>query len=307
MIRAIWDISERGGVRVDGEHYRVWGAKRGPEPAHDISIWLGAVKPRMLRLIGRKADGWLPSLAYLIEAIGRRPGARQQHHRRGRAAAGRDPREIRRLVNIRAPSDDAPGFLQGLPEQWVEDLLPLVLEHGFGTFILMGRRSAGDRACSQGRSRRRCARRSRTSGRCRHARRGRWCAAQKRWPAGVRASTTTRSGVASDKSDRAGRQAIRQGPLDLPARPAPGAGDAARERRGGGRGARFARSRTCRYRSAAAGTASAAARPTTAGSSSTSPSSNQIEVLDPESGRIRLGPAPAGATSPGRSPHMGWR
>ena len=37
----------------------------GPEPAHDIGIWLGAYKPRMLRLTGRKADGWLPSLAYL--------------------------------------------------------------------------------------------------------------------------------------------------------------------------------------------------------------------------------------------------
>ena len=47
-------------MRVDGEHYRVDGAKRGPEPAHDIPIWLGAYKPRMLRLIGAKADGWLP-------------------------------------------------------------------------------------------------------------------------------------------------------------------------------------------------------------------------------------------------------
>jgi alkanesulfonate monooxygenase SsuD/methylene tetrahydromethanopterin reductase-like flavin-dependent oxidoreductase (luciferase family) len=67
IIRAIWSPptpSERRGVYIDGEHYRVWGAKRGPEPAHDISIWLGAVKPRMLRLTGRKADGWLPSLPY---------------------------------------------------------------------------------------------------------------------------------------------------------------------------------------------------------------------------------------------------
>src|SRR6478735_3102761 len=33
VIRAIWDPSERRGVYVDGEHYRVHGAKRGPEPA----------------------------------------------------------------------------------------------------------------------------------------------------------------------------------------------------------------------------------------------------------------------------------
>ena len=31
----------------------------------DIPIWLGALKPRMQRLIGRAADGWLPSLPYL--------------------------------------------------------------------------------------------------------------------------------------------------------------------------------------------------------------------------------------------------
>ena len=40
-------------VRVDGEHYRVAGAHAGPAPAHDIAIWLGAYKPRMLRLVGR--------------------------------------------------------------------------------------------------------------------------------------------------------------------------------------------------------------------------------------------------------------
>ena len=49
VIRAIWDPSERRGVFVDGEHYRVHGAKRGPEPAHDIQIWVGALKPGMRR------------------------------------------------------------------------------------------------------------------------------------------------------------------------------------------------------------------------------------------------------------------
>jgi alkanesulfonate monooxygenase SsuD/methylene tetrahydromethanopterin reductase-like flavin-dependent oxidoreductase (luciferase family) len=65
IVRTIWDASQRGAVRVAGDQYRVWGAKRGPQPAHDISIWIGALKPRMLRLIAEKADGWLPSLFYL--------------------------------------------------------------------------------------------------------------------------------------------------------------------------------------------------------------------------------------------------
>jgi alkanesulfonate monooxygenase SsuD/methylene tetrahydromethanopterin reductase-like flavin-dependent oxidoreductase (luciferase family) len=121
VIRAIWDASEPGGVRVDGKHYRVWGAKRGPAPAHDISIWLGAYRPRMLRLIGEKADGWLPSFSYLKgDDLAR--GNRVIDE--AATEAGRDPREIRRLLNI--SSDVAT----------VEQLTPLALEHGVSTFIL---------------------------------------------------------------------------------------------------------------------------------------------------------------------------
>ncbi len=97
VIRAIWDVGERGGVRVRGEHYDVRGAKRGPEPAHDIGIWLGAYKPRMLKLTGRKADGWLPSLQYLkTEDIAPSNAAIDD----AALAAGRDPREIRRMLNL---------------------------------------------------------------------------------------------------------------------------------------------------------------------------------------------------------------
>ena len=63
IIRAIWDV-DGGTVRIDGEHYRVWGAHPGPAPAHDVGIWVGAYKKRMLGLTGRLADGWLPSSPY---------------------------------------------------------------------------------------------------------------------------------------------------------------------------------------------------------------------------------------------------
>ena len=65
IIRAIWDVGNRSHLRVDGIYYRVNGAKRGPAPAHDIGIWVGALKPRMLRLIGAKADGWLTTQSYI--------------------------------------------------------------------------------------------------------------------------------------------------------------------------------------------------------------------------------------------------
>lgn len=134
IVRAIWNGSERGGVRVAGKRYQVVGAKRGPEPAHDIAIWVGALKPRMLRLIGEKADGWLPSLFYLHD------GDLERGNRvidEAATAAGRDPREIRRLLNIGGGfAADGSGFPQGPPEQWVEQLLPLVLDLGVSTFIL---------------------------------------------------------------------------------------------------------------------------------------------------------------------------
>jgi len=134
VIRGIWDADDRRPLRLEGEYYHLRGAKRGPAPAHEIPIWLGALKPRMLRLTGSKADGWLPSLAYL------QPGEVVSSNAaidEAAVAAGREPREIRRLVNLMgqfAPRNG--GMLNGPAEQWVEQLLPLALENGFSTFIL---------------------------------------------------------------------------------------------------------------------------------------------------------------------------
>ncbi|MET0788581.1 MAG: LLM class flavin-dependent oxidoreductase [Cellulomonas sp.] len=135
IIRGIWDADERRPLRVDGTYHRVDGAKRGPAPTHDIPIWLGAYKPRMLGLVGRKADGWLPSLGYLKDGDLAAGNERIDDAAR---SAGRDPREIRRLLNLGGGSFSGHGFLQGPPEQWVDDLLPLVLDDGIATFILGG-------------------------------------------------------------------------------------------------------------------------------------------------------------------------
>jgi alkanesulfonate monooxygenase SsuD/methylene tetrahydromethanopterin reductase-like flavin-dependent oxidoreductase (luciferase family)/FAD/FMN-containing dehydrogenase len=135
VIRGIWAADERASLRLGGEYYPLRGAKRGPAPAHDIPIWLGAYKPRILRLTGRKADGWLPSLPYL------KPGDLQAGNQvidEAARDAGRDPAEIRRLLNISGRfSATGRGLLDGPPGQWVDDLLPLVLEDGVGTLIVM--------------------------------------------------------------------------------------------------------------------------------------------------------------------------
>ncbi|WP_370327508.1 LLM class flavin-dependent oxidoreductase [Euzebya sp.] len=136
IIRGIWAADERGRLVVDGDHHRVDGAKRGPAPAHDMGIWVGAYGPRMLELIGRLADGWLPSLGYLSDG----PAALRDMSRRideGAASAGRDPGDVRRLLNIEGRfGPRAEGVLQGPPERWAEDLVDMALEHGISGFIL---------------------------------------------------------------------------------------------------------------------------------------------------------------------------
>jgi alkanesulfonate monooxygenase SsuD/methylene tetrahydromethanopterin reductase-like flavin-dependent oxidoreductase (luciferase family) len=134
IIRAIWKPAGGLGVYVPGDHYRLHGAKRGPAPAHRLSLWIGAYKPRMLRLIGRKADGWLPSMFYVTEDDLER-GNRTIDY--AAIAAGRDPHDVRRLINVSGTfAGGNGGFLHGPPQQWVDQLLPFVLEHGFSTFIL---------------------------------------------------------------------------------------------------------------------------------------------------------------------------
>jgi alkanesulfonate monooxygenase SsuD/methylene tetrahydromethanopterin reductase-like flavin-dependent oxidoreductase (luciferase family) len=125
-------------------HHRVDGAKRGPAPAHDIELWLGAYKPRMQRLIGAKADGWLPGMAYLgsLSALTRGNAIIDE----AAEAAGRSPAEVRRLLDIDGTIDGNSGFPTGDADDWAEQLATLALTDGVSTFILS---SDDDRAIEQ--------------------------------------------------------------------------------------------------------------------------------------------------------------
>jgi alkanesulfonate monooxygenase SsuD/methylene tetrahydromethanopterin reductase-like flavin-dependent oxidoreductase (luciferase family) len=130
IIRLVW--SGQRGVRYEGRHYRVSGLHTGPVPAHDIGIWLGAGRPRMLDLIGRKADGWVPSSSWAPpEAL---PASlRRIDEAAGRA--GREPSSIRRVYNLMGRIQPSRGDrFQGPVPYWVEELAGLV-EIGMDTFV----------------------------------------------------------------------------------------------------------------------------------------------------------------------------
>ena len=121
VTRLMWS-GERN-LKFDGRFYQLSGVNAGPKPAHDMGIWLGAYRPRMLAITGRLADGWVPSLGYvkpddLTAANQRIDGAAR--------AAGRDPKSIRRVLNYGYPIDvDA-----------ADTLAALVLEHGMDSFLV---------------------------------------------------------------------------------------------------------------------------------------------------------------------------
>jgi alkanesulfonate monooxygenase SsuD/methylene tetrahydromethanopterin reductase-like flavin-dependent oxidoreductase (luciferase family) len=103
------------------EFWHADGKYDGPAPAHPIGVWLGAYGPRMLRITGSLADGWVPSMSYLppdkaVEAMKRVDDAA--------AAEGRQPTAIRRVYNL--SSDDPPG---------AEQLTDFATEVGFDTFV----------------------------------------------------------------------------------------------------------------------------------------------------------------------------
>ena len=152
VIRLMW--SSEPAVSFAGKHYRLDGARPGPQPAHPIGVWVGAFKPRMLRLVGRKADGWVPSLGVLS-----RDELRSGNELIDTAAAnaGRDPRSIRRIINVQGVIGDKPaplrsslpvGYLAGEPlagppDWWVDTLAGFVAD-GFDTVVFWPVETAPD-------------------------------------------------------------------------------------------------------------------------------------------------------------------
>ena len=135
VVRLMWG-GERA-VRFRGRFYSLDGVRPGPPPAHSIGIWLGAYGPRMLRVTGRLADGWVPSgPPYLAPEDVGEASARIDD---AAASAGREPRHIRRLYNVWGMVTDGPAAggesWEWPADRWVDLLTRLALEDGVDSFV----------------------------------------------------------------------------------------------------------------------------------------------------------------------------
>jgi len=107
VTRLMW--SGQRAVRYDGDFYRLKGLHPGPQPAHDMQIWLGVGGPKLLRYLGGHADGWLPS----------------------------KPSTIVRAYNVfgEISEDSADAPFSGTVDQWTQSLTSLAVDTGMDTFI----------------------------------------------------------------------------------------------------------------------------------------------------------------------------
>lgn len=130
IVRGLWDTGEVGQLRVDGSRHRATDLERGPAPAHRIPVHLAGEDARGLDLIGRYGDAWnipsaLTDAGLLVEANRRIDAAA--------IAAGRDPREIRRVLTLTA-LPVLTGDTETDPA--LDELVRLVVDAGTATVLL---------------------------------------------------------------------------------------------------------------------------------------------------------------------------
>ncbi|MEV7148943.1 LLM class flavin-dependent oxidoreductase [Streptomyces sp. NPDC093084] len=123
-------------VRHHSPYHSIGGYQAGPMPPRPVELWLGGQKRRMLALTGRHADGWISPLNIYVTP--REVPSRQEIIDEAAAAAGRDPRTVRRVYNVIGAIGErtgAPGLV-GDVERWTDTLTEWAVDLGFDTFVL---------------------------------------------------------------------------------------------------------------------------------------------------------------------------
>jgi alkanesulfonate monooxygenase SsuD/methylene tetrahydromethanopterin reductase-like flavin-dependent oxidoreductase (luciferase family) len=143
IMRGLW----QPGPPIDhaGAVFSVSGAVPGPFPAHRIPIWFGASGPRMLRLLGRVADGWIAPISTPFDT---KPAA-QDLIDAGAQQAGRAPSSIRRAIQLvgtivpdappaRRPRSGPGGTpIRATTADWVAIIAEFVTQERFDTVNLL--------------------------------------------------------------------------------------------------------------------------------------------------------------------------
>ena len=130
ILRGTWANEQ---FSYEGKQYHAAGATVTPKPVNGtIPIFIGAAQPRMMRLTGRTADGWIRNGGWPSDLGAYR--AQLDMLEKAAAGAGRDGTRIHRVVNCNAyvgNEDPAtklattfgnPGGLTGTPEQVLETI-----------------------------------------------------------------------------------------------------------------------------------------------------------------------------------------
>lgn len=94
IMRGLWSTS---GFSYAGQHFRTEGATIEPKPGHPIPLWLGVFGDQMIDLVGRKADGWIPTYQLLKPEQAYR---KLEHIRKVAETTGRNPDDITYAYNV---------------------------------------------------------------------------------------------------------------------------------------------------------------------------------------------------------------
>lgn len=149
VIRLIWNYGkDRSRVSFPGKYYQLENAQAGPSPYHKMSIWTGAMGPRMMSVIGKLTDGWVIPLSTNIS--GDEIRIRQEMIDESARKDGRSPKSIRRIAQVVGAIDERerpekfekkPFFLHdkspfiGSVSHWIDWLTSSYKDLGLDTFI----------------------------------------------------------------------------------------------------------------------------------------------------------------------------
>ena len=127
-------------VTFQGEFYQV--TDLAPAPVATPPIWTGSLGPKSLAVTGRLADGWIPGHA--ADWLSPRFAGSRPLIDKAAVDAGRDPAAIATIYNFPGRRTDLPlpatrdgdrRWIGGSVEQWTEELVTAVLDHGAGGFV----------------------------------------------------------------------------------------------------------------------------------------------------------------------------